>query len=157
MLIVVFNLIATLKNCFSTTGIMIKLVYVLYIWHRHLQETILVVSKYPHVKIHLFYFPLPPDITAFFVSYYMICAWQSKFSHPSAGNVLQSMHSQIVTVVPTTTAPQSANQRHKQWHICGWIYKCQIINVESNKHIYRVWWLRLPLWWHLSEKEKHCC
>ena len=74
MLIVVFNLIAALKKLFSTTIIMIELVYVLYIWHRHLQEIILVVSKYPYVQIHLFYFPLPPDITAFFVSYYMICA-----------------------------------------------------------------------------------
>ena len=152
MLIVVFNLIATLKNCFSTAIIMIELVYVLYIldhirlyyirlyvldidkrqmttvkwqmsmpyaiWHRHLQEITLVFSKYPYVKIHWFYFPLPPDITAFFVSYYMICAWQSKFSHLSAGNVLQSMHSQIVTVdvmpITTATGPQSANQRHKQ-------------------------------------------
>ena len=45
MLIVVFNLIAALKNCFSTTIIMIELVYVLYIWHRHLQGIILVVSN----------------------------------------------------------------------------------------------------------------
>ena len=56
----------------------------------------------------------------------MICARQSKFSHPSAGNVWQLMYSQIV--VPTTTGPQSANQRHKQQHICGWVYKYQIIN-----------------------------